>query len=65
MVKAPVVCVPEMAFDPDHAPEAVHDVALVELQASVAELPETTEVGLAEMLTVGAAGVETDPAACL
>jgi hypothetical protein len=54
----PVLCVPEIAFDPDHPPEAVHDVALVELQASVAELPEATEVGLAEILTVGAAGDE-------
>jgi hypothetical protein len=43
---------------PDQVPLAVQEVALVELQVSVEELPCTTEVGLTLMVTVGA-GVVT------
>jgi hypothetical protein len=38
-------------------------VAFVAVTVSVEELPELTEVGLALMLTVGAAGAITDTAA--
>ena len=34
-VRAPVLCVPLVALLPPQPPEAVHDVALVELQVSV------------------------------
>jgi hypothetical protein len=63
-----VFCEPEMAFVPDHPPEAVHELVFVELQVNVDALPETTEVGLANMLTVGVAADGTTvpvPAACL
>ena len=50
----PVLCVPEVAFVPDHAPEAVHTVALAELQERVEELPDATVVGFAESNTLGA-----------
>ncbi len=43
---------------PDHAPDAVHDVAFVEVQVSVELAPLATEVGLALKVTVGA-GVVT------
>jgi hypothetical protein len=67
-VRFPVLCEPDAAFVPDHPPEAVHELALVEDQVSVDALPEMTETGLAEMLTVGAAGgggVVAVPFACL
>jgi hypothetical protein len=54
VVKAPVDCVPETALVPDQAPDAVQDVALVEDQASVEAAPLATEVGFAEIDTVGA-----------
>jgi len=50
----PVLCDPEVAFVPDHALEAVHAVALVELQERVDELPDATVVGFAESDTMGA-----------
>ena len=52
-VSPPVLCDPEVAFVPDHAPEAEHVVASVELQERVDELPEATVVGFAESDTVG------------
>ncbi|OGM78607.1 hypothetical protein A2197_02860 [Candidatus Woesebacteria bacterium RIFOXYA1_FULL_48_16] len=51
------VCDPEVAFVPDHAPDAVQTVALAEDQERVEALPEVTEVGLAEIETVGVADV--------
>ena len=56
------VCVPEVALAPDQPPEAVHAVAFVEDHVMVEELPHATEVGFAEMVTVGAgaAGVATE-----
>jgi hypothetical protein len=48
--------VPEVAVEPDHAPLAVQDVALVEDHVSVVEAPEAIEVLAALMVTVGAAG---------
>jgi hypothetical protein len=38
---------------PDHAPEAVHEVALVDDQVSVEDAPLATEVGFAVSDTVG------------
>src|SRR5262245_24560268 len=67
-VRFPVVCEPEIAFVPDHPPDAVHEVALVVLQVSVEAVPEVIEPGLADKATVGP-GVEgggaTEPEACL
>ena len=54
VLSAPVLSVPDGDFVPDHAPEAVHELALVELQESVAALPDVTEVGLAVIVTLGA-----------
>jgi len=55
-VNAAVNTVPEVALLPDHAPEAVHEVASVELHVSVAVLPEVTVLGDADSLTVGSGG---------
>ena len=50
---------PDVDFIPDHAPEAVHDVALVEDQVSVADPPEIIVVGLAErVVSEGGSGAE-------
>jgi hypothetical protein len=53
---APVEALPEVARLPLHAPDAVHDVALLEDQESVAELPDAMGDGLAEKLRVGGDG---------
>jgi hypothetical protein len=52
-VKAPALCDPEIAFVPDHAPEAVQELALVEVQVSVEEEPDVRELGPAVIWTVG------------
>ncbi len=39
---------------PDHAPDALQDVALVELQVKVVVVPRPAVVGLADNTTVGA-----------
>jgi hypothetical protein len=58
--RAPVLCVPLTDSVPAHAPEAVHEVALVEAQVSVEAPPLATLVGLALKDTVGtAADTET------
>jgi hypothetical protein len=44
---------PAVDFVPDHAPEAVQDVASVDVHVSVAALPFDTLVGLAPKLSVG------------
>jgi hypothetical protein len=41
-----------MGLVPDQAPEAVHEVALVDDQVKVALLPLVTVLGLAPILTV-------------
>lgn len=51
-MRAPVDCDPVMAFAPDHAPEAVHEVALLDDQVSVDALPLPIVLGLALKLTV-------------
>ncbi len=48
----------------DQPPEAVHEVALVELQVSVEVPPEATLVGLAVSVTVGADAVTVTVADC-
>ncbi len=48
---------PLVALAPDHAPEAVHEVALVDDHVSVELAPLATVLGLAVSLTVGAGGV--------
>ncbi len=49
----PVDCDPDRGFPPDHAPDAVQDVALVEVQFSVELVPLAMVLGDAEMLAVG------------
>lgn len=46
-VRLPVLWEPEMAFAPDHPPDALHELALIELQVRVEEEPNVTEAGLA------------------
>ena len=56
---------PDVALDPDQAPEAEQEVALDDDQVKVESESMRTEVGLAEKFTVGAgtvgAGVEPPP----
>ena len=53
---APVLCVPEVALLPLQPPDAVHDVAFVELHVNVLLPPLLTVVGDADNVTVGAGG---------
>jgi uncharacterized protein (UPF0147 family) len=62
-LSAPLDWLPDVAWGPDHAPEAVHEVAFVDDHVRVEELPLTTAVGLAESDTVGAGGAVTVTAA--
>lgn len=55
----PVLAEPETAFVPDHAPAAVHAVALVDDQESVALPPLLTTVGVTAIATVGAGAIAT------
>ena len=57
LVNAPLDSLPETALLPDHAPEAVQELALVEDQVSVEDPPLATVVGFAVSDTVGAGGV--------
>ena len=63
-VSAPVDCDPLVASVPDQPPEAVQEVALVELQVRVAAPPEATLVGLAVSVTVGAGAVTVTVVDC-
>ncbi len=56
-MRAPVEDVPLVASAPDQAPEAVHEVALVEDHVSDELEPLAMVLGLALRLTVGAGGV--------
>lgn len=47
---------PESALEPVHPPEAVHEVAFVEVQASVEVPPACIVVGVAVKVSVGAPG---------
>jgi len=51
--------VPLTASLPVHEPLAVQEVALVEDQVRVADLPSTMEAGAAAIMTVGAAAAVT------
>src|SRR5580658_7330154 len=53
--RAPVDWEPLMALPPDQAPDALHEVALVDDQVRDAALPLVMELGLAVKVTVGAA----------
>jgi hypothetical protein len=58
----PVLCVPLVGTLPLHEPVALHDVALVEVQVRVAELPAFTVIGDASNDTTGArTGLEPPP----
>jgi hypothetical protein len=46
-------CEPEVAFVPDHPPEAVHEPALVDDQVSIDDAPEAMLAGDAERDTAG------------
>ena len=61
---APEDWLPEVALAPDHAPEAVHEVALVEDQVSIEDPPLVTDVGFAvtDTVTVGVPVVTASPA---
>ena len=57
VVSAPVASLPpEVALAPDQAPEAVQEVALVEVQVSAEDAPYATAVGSAASETVGIGG---------
>jgi hypothetical protein len=63
-VKAPVLWLPLLANAPVQPPEALHAVALVELQVNVAAAPLLTAVGTALIDAVGGGGAAvsgTDP----
>jgi hypothetical protein len=53
-VKDPVFCEPLTGLEPDQAPEAVQEVALVADQLKVELLPLLTVLGLAAIVIVGA-----------
>ena len=53
LVNAALDSLPERALLPDHAPEAVQEVASVDDQVSVEAPPVATEVGFAASDTVG------------
>jgi hypothetical protein len=46
-VRLPVLWDPDTALVPDHPPDALHELALVELQVRVEEDPDVIEAGLA------------------
>ncbi len=53
-LRAPVDAVPLIGREPDHPPLALHEVALLADQLSVALAPFATVLGLAFRVTVGA-----------
>ena len=64
-VSAPVDCEPLTGMPPDQAPEAVHEVALVDVQVKVDAAPLLTVLGVAEKLTVGDGAVTETVAECV
>ncbi len=54
-MSGPVVSLPLLAKDPFQAPDAVQDVAFVEVQVSVAALPVSMVVGETLRVAVGTA----------
>ena len=63
-MSAPVDCEPLVALAPDHAPEAVQEVALVADQVKVELAPLATVLGRAVKVTVGAGWVTDTVADC-
>jgi hypothetical protein len=63
-VSAPVDCDPLVALGPDHAPEAVHEVALLADQFKVEPVPIFTVLGLVLRLTRGADAAATTVTDC-
>ena len=59
LVSAPLDCDPVSVSEPDQAPDAVQELALLELQVSVELPPLVTLVGLAVSATVGVAALLT------
>jgi hypothetical protein len=57
VVSAPVDWEPFVAMAPDQAPEAVHEVALFDVQVSVELLPLLMALGPTLKVTTGAAGL--------
>ena len=55
-MSAPVGWLPEVALAPDHAPEAVQEVAFVEDQVRVEDAPFAIDVGFAVSDRVGTGG---------
>ncbi len=58
-LSAPVLALPLVGSFPDHPPEALQLVVLLEDQVSVEADPLLTVAGLALMLTVGGGGTDT------
>ena len=58
-------CEPLTALVPDQPPEAVHEVALVDVQVRVELLPLATDPGLAVNVTVGVGAVTETVADCV
>jgi hypothetical protein len=58
-LSAPVLALPLVGSLPDHPPDALQLVALVDDQLNVAAEPLLTVPGLALMLTVGLGGADT------
>ena len=52
-VSVPVLCEPDNGTVPDHPPDAVHELALLEFHARVDEPPDVTLVGEADSAMVG------------
>jgi hypothetical protein len=63
-VSAPVDTEPLTGWLPDQAPEAAHEVALVEDHVRVAALPLVSVLGLAVSVTVGGGDVTVTVADC-
>ena len=63
-MSVPVDCDPLVAKLPDQAPEAAHEVVLVDDQVRVAALPLVTVLGLALRVTVGGREVTETVADC-
>lgn len=53
-VSEPIVWLPVVALLPDHAPDAVQDVAFAAVQASTVDPPDVTDVGFADSVIAGA-----------
>ena len=60
-----MLCDPLIAWLPVQPPEAVQEVALMDVQLSVEALPLATVPGLAVKLTVGAAAVTETVTDCV